>query len=415
MKAMKKTIAVLLTVCMVISMLAVAAVTVSAEDDVSDGYYLIGNFSNWQVNSAYKLTTTNGEEYSIEGVKLDATNPDDPTSTIQLKVVKVEDGERKGWYPDWADNYDLGRATGTYNIYFRPDGKGGDDWYYNYIFARYIPITGYSLAVGGGNIAFNVYFDEAASVRFKWQGPEYTERFEEDSVTGGKAVCHVPAAEMTAPITVEFSYDGEYFIEAPAKYTVQGAAQEYLNEEKYGKPVADLAKAILIYGEYAQKQFDFRGNDLASTEPVTRLEAYDEVFDNIELPNKTADLSEYGLKYVGFSLFLQSTTTVRFYFEKLDNYTDAKPKFGDNSYSLFEADNGYWYFEISDIGAGAIGDAQPLTVGNASLGSVSALSYVKAAITGNASETLKDTVSAFYGYYTAAIAYIAYRDSIVII
>ena len=56
------------------------------------------------------------------------------TANAEFKVVKYEAGQDWKWYPDPGDNYKIA-ADGTYNIYFRPNGDGGDDWHYNVIYA----------------------------------------------------------------------------------------------------------------------------------------------------------------------------------------------------------------------------------------------------------------------------------------
>ena len=94
-----------------------------------DGYYLVGSMNGWKAgNENYRFTpnTNNEGEYVLYNVSL---NKDD-----EFKVVGVKNNI-KTWYPDLADNYGHnGEITkdGTYNIYFRPDGQGGNDWYYNY-------------------------------------------------------------------------------------------------------------------------------------------------------------------------------------------------------------------------------------------------------------------------------------------
>ncbi len=97
------------------------------------GYYLVGNMTDWTVNSSYKLMQNNAadtEEYMITGVALSITS--------QLKVVYSEDGTTATvWYPGLGDNYGANgeiTADGTYTLYFRPNYNGGSDWFYNVIY-----------------------------------------------------------------------------------------------------------------------------------------------------------------------------------------------------------------------------------------------------------------------------------------
>ena len=62
------------------------------------------------------------------------------TPTDEFKVVYSEDGSvAKTWYPEGMDN-NFGqngeiKTVGVYDIYFRPDGQGGEDWFNGVIYA----------------------------------------------------------------------------------------------------------------------------------------------------------------------------------------------------------------------------------------------------------------------------------------
>ena len=85
-------------------------------------YYLVGSMNEWSINEQYKLEANPGAEgeYMIT-LYLEAG--------AELKVKGI-DGV---WYPDNAANYTVEQA-GNYIVYFRPDGSGGDDWYYHVIY-----------------------------------------------------------------------------------------------------------------------------------------------------------------------------------------------------------------------------------------------------------------------------------------
>ena len=95
-------------------------------------YYIVGNMTGWAVNESYRMTrneAAEGEEYMFTM---------DLTTDSQFKVVKV-DGENQTWYPDGTGNSygENGEITAdeSYTIYFRPNADGGDDWFYNVIYA----------------------------------------------------------------------------------------------------------------------------------------------------------------------------------------------------------------------------------------------------------------------------------------
>ncbi len=93
-------------------------------------YYLIGSMTNWSViaQDAYLFAVNpdNDAEYKL-------------TYTLaagdEFKVVKVE-GETTTWYPEGENNnYVVDAAhAGEKDIYFRPDGQGGEGWHYGVIY-----------------------------------------------------------------------------------------------------------------------------------------------------------------------------------------------------------------------------------------------------------------------------------------
>ena len=98
------------------------------------GYYLVGTFTNWKVDPAYRLTE-NPEadgEYMITQVAL--------TAGDEYKVVYAEAGKGMTWYPDGMENNISVETADKYNIYFRPDGTDDEAWDYGLIFTeRYVP------------------------------------------------------------------------------------------------------------------------------------------------------------------------------------------------------------------------------------------------------------------------------------
>ncbi len=91
-------------------------------------YYLVGSFNEWAADEAYKLT------------KNDAADTDEYTINVELskddsfKVIYT-DGDNTTWYPDGMDNDYVVAADGTYDVYFRPNYDGGEDWHSGCIYA----------------------------------------------------------------------------------------------------------------------------------------------------------------------------------------------------------------------------------------------------------------------------------------
>ena len=93
-------------------------------------YYVAGSMNGWGPNAAYKLTRNEGAT-EVEEYMIDLTLKADD----EFKIVKSMDGESVAtWYPDgMGNNYKIA-ADGDYTIYFRPNGDGGDDWYYKFFY-----------------------------------------------------------------------------------------------------------------------------------------------------------------------------------------------------------------------------------------------------------------------------------------
>lgn len=102
-------------------------------------YYLIGSMNDWSPSKQFQLTQNlyNTNEYMI-------------TLTLkegdQLKVIGVDGEGNWAWYPGGSDPNYVVSATGEYTIFCRPDGQGGDGWYYGCLYldaapAPAVPVT----------------------------------------------------------------------------------------------------------------------------------------------------------------------------------------------------------------------------------------------------------------------------------
>ena len=100
----------------------------------TEGYYLAGSLNNSTIDDAYKLTRLDEsevDEYILRNVQL--------TTDDSFKIVYSSDGSSSGmWYPEgmgnnYGENGEI-QADGTYDVYFRPNYDGGEDWFYNCIY-----------------------------------------------------------------------------------------------------------------------------------------------------------------------------------------------------------------------------------------------------------------------------------------
>ena len=104
-------------------------------------FYLTGSIRNWAqtADEDYKFVVNpaNASEYMLQGITLAAND--------ELKVIGLV-GETVNWYPAGQDNNYVVAADGTYDIYFRQDGQGGQDWHQGYFYvAEVVPQTAMSL------------------------------------------------------------------------------------------------------------------------------------------------------------------------------------------------------------------------------------------------------------------------------
>lgn len=103
------------------------------EEEVEMEYFLIGSINGWNAESLTDdlkfAANPNAEgEYMISYPF---------AAGDQFKVVSREVGKQGvTWFPEGMDNNYQITEAGNYNVYFRPDGQGGEGWHYGFIFAE---------------------------------------------------------------------------------------------------------------------------------------------------------------------------------------------------------------------------------------------------------------------------------------
>ena len=106
------------------------AIVVTLGEADPKGYYVVGNFTEWQIETDYKMWENPDApgEYMMEMFLM---------PEVQFKVVYSEDGENiKTWFPDGTGNaygeHGEIEEAGGYIIYFNPAG-GVDGWFEGYL------------------------------------------------------------------------------------------------------------------------------------------------------------------------------------------------------------------------------------------------------------------------------------------
>ena len=178
--------------------------------ELKDGFYLVGNKYDW-TPAAERLFLANEEnpgEYYLAEIKLAAED--------SLKVVYVEKDVIKKWYPE-GDNYVVdAKHEGVKSIYFRPDGRGGDDWYKGLIyieanpapkqyFAKYAPKWDWTLLTekeGKWLTDTIIYAGIGININDKAEGDGLF--YSDEKIEGARAIA---GAEFAEKDTVLFSFN----------------------------------------------------------------------------------------------------------------------------------------------------------------------------------------------------------------
>ena len=280
-----------------------------------------------------------------------------------------------------------------------------------------------------GDIGVNFYLNladeelaEGVRVDFVWNGKSESVTFdsesEKDAQTGCyKATCNVCAAEMNDEIEASITIGDASEPIASETYKVRDYADVILanQDNKFSDELIVLVKTMLNYGASAQEQFAHNTDAPANHDvdydliPLSDSEIASISSDVPEKNAMNAALEGKGIEYYGYSLILKTETTLRFYFKKNGADTSALSLINSDGINVGEVkdyDDDYCYIEFTDIPASKLGENYELKYGDVSLGSFSALSYVKDVLQNDGgAQPITDTVTALYRYNEAAIAY----------
>ena len=127
----KKLLALLLMLSMLVSLLPLSA---AAEDEIPDGFYLVGTMNGWEPSVEYLFSEnpeSEGEYFLITPL----------SSGTEFKAVWVERGVKQNYYPDPGGNYVVpdSQAGDNMKVYFRPSYFG--EWNGHFYVAHTYAIT----------------------------------------------------------------------------------------------------------------------------------------------------------------------------------------------------------------------------------------------------------------------------------
>ncbi len=220
--------------------------------------------------------------------------------------------------------------------------------------------------------------------------------------------CLVPAKEMADPVRVIVYYDGVKSQEYD--YSVKQYAESVL-AQTVDENVQKLVKAMLNYGAYAQKYFNYNtGNPANAGLETTDQGLLGEVAaENFEVYKCQPLQSSNVIAMENISLVLKSETTLRLYFTCASGVTADILEVTSSTCTpvIRQTEGGNYYIAIENIAAGSLDDMHTITVKNTVTGetdtcTVSALTYGYYALTGSTKETLHNLVKSLYLYNQAA-------------
>ncbi len=117
-------------------------------------YYLVGTMTGWSIDSDYQLlpnTEAEGEYYILNVPLAKGTG---------IKAVSSEDNSTiNTWFPGGTGNDYIITSNGIYDIYFRPDGNSGWEYYYLYVAKQDVNSADVYFAKEGYATYYNGVFD----------------------------------------------------------------------------------------------------------------------------------------------------------------------------------------------------------------------------------------------------------------
>lgn len=237
-----------------------------------------------------------------------------------------------------------------------------------------------------------------------------------------KARCNVAAAEMAYDIHATAYINGKKYVEEDNHYSVMeygnviinNPPTEISNESNYNQ-LKYLAQTMLDYGAKAQILFDRTHNVNGTSIPYANaavsksgytMEAYSL---SEQVPDLDTGLDEYGLKYYASSVVFLSKTTLRLYYEVIDQekFDSYKSQYKTQFENQFTQNGTLYYLQHENIAAADLDEKYTFTIGTNTY-EYSALDFAQRMQQNeNSTQADKDLGTALYWYNLAANAYYA--------
>ena len=264
--------------------------------------------------------------------------------------------------------------------------------------------------------------DETALIRFNLPDGSVREVPAKEGVEDTTAVvgttlykypCELTAKQMMDRVKVQVVVAGEVIAEYDYSIADYAAVIIANAEGKYSAESIALVKAMLNYGAYAQKNFDYNAENLANAQLAENEKSLSSVTVDTFETSRASGMIVDGLgTFAGSSLVLKSETTLKVYFEPAEGVTAEDLTFTVDGEEVTATTSGkYLVISITDIKAQELDKVFAVKVTDESHeGTFNACVFaycysVLSDTTGRFSEELKDVVKALYLYNVAADAY----------
>ena len=208
----------------------------------------------------------------------------------------------------------------------------------------------------------------------------------------------------TVKLTLHAVKDGKEYVSAPTEYSAAEYCYSMLKKTDDAE-LRTLLVNLLDYGAAAQHYTGYKTGDLANK--GYELTEFATVPDSAE--NVTVEGAVAGISFYGASLLHQNKLSVRFYFAA-DSIDGLTFKVGETE-SAPVAKDGKYYVDVAEIDPQEIADKITVNVSNGSETlsvSYAALDYIiRMYNKADSTDSTKALVQALYGYYLAAVDYLA--------
>ncbi len=402
------------------------------EDELEDGYYLIGpdwTFTAINADEKFEVNPDNGNEYMLSTALSEGD---------EIKVVHLTNNVIDAWYPDGEDTqYHVDAAhAGSVNIYFQTTYNNAWSAFggYFYIEAGAEPVFKSQNLILDGliGVSFNMELPEISGVdyddsymTFSVEHGTCTERVDyaasKTKKSGTQAfVCYVSAVMMAEPITATFHYT-----QNGTELTVEKtyAIKEYFeaydeNPGIFDEKTQTLIESVADYGHYVQAMLAAQKGWTLGDGEDAEYKLMDMFYTtSYDIGTVTGAVADQGLtfendgaavKKLNFTAVFDSATTLRLLVKLTSGYTGDFTAAVDDGEPYAPTMTGGWYHvDIENVAAHELSHPYEVVIttdgGSATL-IASALSYVKIMI-GSTDSTIQNAMAALYSYSAAADAY----------